>query len=40
MPFSPLVAPPREATYVDDLKPRRIASQLYAKEGTFVDREN
>ena len=39
VPFSPLVAPPREATYVDDLKPRRIASQLYAKEGTFVDRE-
>ena len=39
VPFSPLVAPPREATYVDALQPRRIASQLYAKEGTFVDRE-
>ena len=39
VPFSPLVSPPREATYVDALQPRRIASQLYAKEGTFVDRE-
>ena len=39
VPFSPLVAPPREATYVDDLQPRRIASQLYAKDGTFVDRD-
>ena len=35
-PFSPLVAPPREATFVDDLQPRRIASQLYAKDGTYV----
>tara|TARA_R100001460_G_scaffold53690_1_gene92810 strand:+ start:2344 stop:3444 length:1101 start_codon:yes stop_codon:yes gene_type:complete len=39
VPFSPLVAPPREATYVDALQPRRIASQLYAKDGTFVDRD-
>ena len=39
VPFSPLVAPPREATYVDSLQPRRIASQLYAKDGTFVDRD-
>ena len=37
-PFSPLVAPPKEATYVDDLQPRRIASQLYAADGKFVDR--
>lgn len=36
--FSPLVAPPKEATYVDDLQPRRIASQLYAADGKFVDR--
>ena len=35
-PFSPLVAPPREATFIDDLQPRRIASQLYAKDGTYV----
>ena len=39
VPFSPLVAPPKEATFVDDLQPRRIASQLYAKDGTFVDRD-
>jgi hypothetical protein len=39
VPFSPLVAPPREATYVDTLGSRRIQSQLYAKEGTFVDAE-
>ena len=38
VPFSPLVAPPKEATYVDDLQPRRIASQLYAADGKFVDR--
>jgi len=36
VPFSPLVAPPREATYIDDLQPRRIASQLYAKDGAYV----
>ena len=36
VPFSPLVAPPREATYVDSLQPRRIQSQLYAKDGTYV----
>jgi len=36
VPFSPLVAPPREATFIDDLEPRRIASQLYAKDGTYV----
>ena len=35
-PFSPLVAPPKEATFIDDLQPRRIASQLYAKDGTYV----
>ena len=35
VPFSPLVAPPKEATFIDDLQPRRIASQLYAKDGTF-----
>ena len=39
VPFSPLVAPPREATFIDDLEPRRIASQLYAKDGTFVERD-
>jgi len=39
VPFSPLVAPPREATFIDDLQPRRIASQLYAKDGTFVERD-
>ena len=38
-PFSPLVAPPKEATFIDDLQPRKIASQLYAKDGTFVDRD-
>ena len=38
VPFSPLVAPPKEATYVDDLQPRRITSQLYAAYGKFVDR--
>jgi hypothetical protein len=40
VPFSPLVAPPREATFIDDLQPRRIASQLYAKDGTFVGYAN
>ncbi len=39
VPFSPLVSPPREATFIDDLQPRRIASQLYAKDGTFVERD-
>jgi hypothetical protein len=39
VPFSPLVAPPKEATFIDDLQPRRIASQLYAKDGTFVERD-
>ena len=39
VPFSPLVAPPKEATYVDTLGSRRIQSQLYAKDGTFVDAE-
>ena len=39
VPFSPLVAPPKEATYVEALQPRRIASQLYAKDGTFVERD-
>ena len=39
VPFSPLVAPPREATFIDDLQPRRIAGQLYAKNGTFVERD-
>ena len=38
VPFSPLVAPPKEATFIDDLQPRRITSQLYAKDGKFVDR--
>ena len=37
VPFSPLVAPPKEATFIDDLQPRRIASQLYAKDGTYVE---
>jgi|8_EtaG_2_1085327.scaffolds.fasta_scaffold32456_2 hypothetical protein len=37
VPFSPLVSPPKEATYVDDLGSRRIQSQLYAKNGTFVN---
>jgi len=36
VPFSPLVAPPKEATYVDDLDSRRMQSQLYAKDGTYV----
>ena len=36
VPFSPLVAPPKEATFIDDLQPRRIASQLYAKDGAYV----
>ena len=55
VPFSPLVAPPREATFVDELglyqkddpktpgdesvnlaPQRRIQSQLYAKNGTYV----
>lgn len=38
VPFSPLVAPPKEATFIDDLQPKRITSQLYAKDGKFVDR--
>jgi len=38
VPFSPLVAPPKEATYIDSMKPRRIKSQLYAADGAFVDR--
>jgi len=38
VPFSPLVAPPKEATFIDDLQPRKITSQLYAKDGKFVDR--
>jgi len=47
VPFSPLVAPPKEATYVDELglydeagnktPQRRITSQLYAKDGTYVN---
>jgi len=50
VPFSPLVAPPREATYLDELgagsagdgsgkiaPQRRIQSQLYAKDGTYVN---
>jgi hypothetical protein len=37
VPFSPLVAPPKEATYIDDLDSRRITSQLYAKDGTYVN---
>ena len=37
VPFSPLVAPPKEATYIDDLDSRRIQSQLYAKDGTYVN---
>ena len=37
VPFSPLVAPPKEATYVDSMQPRRIQSQLYAKDGTYVN---
>ena len=39
VPFSPLVSPPKEATYVEALQPRRIASQLYAKDGKFVERD-
>tara|TARA_R110002111_G_scaffold186291_1_gene252193 strand:- start:776 stop:2116 length:1341 start_codon:yes stop_codon:yes gene_type:complete len=39
VPFSPLVAPPKEATYIDSMKPRRIKSQLYAADGAFVDRD-
>ena len=37
VPFSPLVAPPKEATYIDDLDSRKIQSQLYAKDGTYVN---
>ena len=56
VPFSPLVAPPKEATYVDELglyqkddpktpedesvnlaPQKRITSQLYAKDGTYVN---
>ena len=50
VPFSPLVAPPREATYLDELgagsagygsgkiaPQRRIQSQLYAKDGKYVN---
>jgi hypothetical protein len=29
--------PPKEATYIDDLDSRRIQSQLYAKDGTYVN---
>ena len=37
VPFSPLVAPPKEATYIDSMQPRKITSQLYAKDGTYVN---
>ena len=37
VPFSPLVAPPKESTFIDSMQPRRIASQLYAKDGTYVN---
>ena len=47
VPFSPLVAPPKESTFVDELglydesgnvtPQRRIQSQLYAKDGTYVN---
>lgn len=37
VPFSPLIAPPKEATYIDDLDSRRMQSQLYAKDGTYVN---
>jgi hypothetical protein len=37
VPFSPLIAPPKEATYIDDLDSRRMQSQLYAKNGTYVN---
>ena len=37
VPFSPLVAPPKEATFIDSMQPRRIESQLYAKDGTYVN---
>jgi len=37
VPFSPLVSPPKEATYIDDLDSRKIQSQLYAKDGTYVN---
>ena len=47
VPFSPLVAPPKESTFVDELglydesgniaPQRRIQSQLYAKNGTYVN---
>ena len=40
VPFSPLVAPPKEATYIDSMQPRRITSQLYAKDGTYVDTDS
>ena len=46
-PFSPLVAPPKESTFVDELglydkegniaPQKRITSQLYAKDGTYVN---
>jgi hypothetical protein len=46
-PFSPLVAPPKERTFVNELglydeegniaPQRRIQSQLYAKNGTYVN---
>jgi len=46
-PFSPLVAPPKERTFVDELglydkegniaPQKRITSQLYAKDGTYVN---
>jgi len=37
VPFSPLIAPPKEATYIDSMQPRKIKSQLYAKDGTYVN---
>ena len=40
VPFSPLVAPPKEATYIDSMQPRRMTSQLYAKDGTYVDTDS
>ena len=38
VPFSPLVAPPKEATFIDSIQPRRISQSVYAADGKFVDR--
>ena len=38
-PFLTIGSTSKRSYFIDDLQPRRIASQLYAKDGTFVERD-